>query len=45
MSDVYFQCETFAPELLAAIENGLDPNMACTKIELCQGKTLLYFVC
>lgn len=29
------QCILFAPMLLKAIENGLDPNMACSQIGLC----------
>ncbi|VDI05928.1 saposin [Mytilus galloprovincialis] len=28
-------CQQFAPILLIAIKNGLDPNMACTTIKLC----------
>ncbi|XP_076072488.1 uncharacterized protein LOC143044388 isoform X2 [Mytilus galloprovincialis] len=31
-------CQQFAPILLIAIKNGLDPNMACTTIKLCNNE-------
>ncbi|XP_052070706.1 uncharacterized protein LOC127709288 isoform X2 [Mytilus californianus] len=31
-------CQQFAPILLIAIKNGLDPNMACTQIKLCNNE-------
>ena len=35
-SNQYFQCNLFAPELVRALESGLDPENACEAINFCK---------